>query len=257
MRLAHRIGDFLSGIGRSAIFLLQLIAAIPQALLRPRLVMQQIYSVGNLSLIIIVVSGLFVGMVLGLQGYRTLVVYGAEESLGIFVGLTLVREIGPVVTGLLFAGRAGSALAAEIGLMRATEQLDGLEMMAVDPVKRVLAPRFIAGLISMPALAAIFSVMAIGVFGAYLIGVEVLGVDAGAYWSQMQNAVDFYDDVLAGIIKTIVFGIAISWIALYCGYHAEPTSEGVGRATTATVVISSLVILGLNFMLTALLFGDL
>lgn len=252
-----KVADFFAELGRSVLFFFQLLFSTPSVFLRPRLLVQQLYAVGNLSLIIIVVSGLFVGMVLGLQGYRTLVVYGAAESLGVFVGLTLVRELGPVVTALLFAGRAGSALAAEIGLMRATEQIDALEMMAVDPVKRVLAPRFLAGLLSMPLLAAIFSVMAVGVVGAYAVGVELLGVDAGAYWSQMQASVDFTDDVLSGMIKSVAFGIAITWVALYQGFHAAPTAEGVSRATTSTVVISSLTILGLNFVLTAFLFGGI
>jgi len=251
----RQVADFFAELGRSVVFFFQLLLSVPSVFRRPSLLIQQLYAVGNLSLIIIVVSGLFVGMVLGLQGYRTLVVYGAEESLGVFVGLTLVRELGPVVTGLLFAGRAGSALAAQIGLMRATEQIDALEVMAIDPIKRVLAPRFLAGLISMPLLAAIFSVMALGVAGAYAIGVELLGVDAGAYWSQMQASVNFSDDVMSGVIKTVVFGITITWIALYQGFHAAPTAEGVSRATTSTVVISSLAILGLNFILTAFLFG--
>ncbi|HET7688592.1 MAG TPA: lipid asymmetry maintenance ABC transporter permease subunit MlaE [Candidatus Macondimonas sp.] len=242
----------LAGLGRSTLFLLRILGGLPSLLLRPGLVIQQIYAVGVLSLIIIIVSGTFVGMVLGLQGYNTLRNFGAAESLGVIVALSLLRELGPVVTGLLFAGRAGSALAAEIGLMRATEQLSAMEMMAVDPVRRVIAPRFLAGTLSMPLLSAIFT--ALGIFGGYLVGVELLHVDAGAYWGQIQNAATFQDDVLNGIIKSLVFGVVVSWIAVYQGYHSQPTSEGVSRATTSTVVISSLAILGLDFILTGLMF---
>ena len=199
------------------------------------------------------VSGLFVGMVLGLQGYNTLVDFGAEESLGVVVALSLVRELGPVVAALLFAGRAGSALTAEIGLMKATEQLSGMEMMAVDPVQRVMAPRFLAGFLSMPLLAAIFS--AVGIYGGYFVGVGVLGVDDGAFWAQMQ-AVDLRDDIFNGVIKSLVFGFVATWIAVFEGYDAVPTSEGVSRATTRTVVHTALAVLGLDFVLTALMFGD-
>ena len=249
------IADMLAGLGRSTLFLLRVLAGLPSLVLRPSLVIQQLYAVGVLSLIIIVVSGTFVGMVLGLQGYNTLRNFGAAESLGVIVALSLLRELGPVVTALLFAGRAGSAVAAEIGLMRATEQLSAMEMMAVDPVRRVVAPRFLAGMISMPLLSGIFT--ALGIFGGYLVGVELLGVDAGAYWGQIQNAATFEDDVLNGIIKSLVFGVVVSWIAVYQGYHSMPTSEGVSRATTSTVVVSSLAILGLDFILTGLMFtGD-
>jgi phospholipid/cholesterol/gamma-HCH transport system permease protein len=226
---------------------------VPSALLRPRLLVQQLYSVGVLSMIIIVISGSFVGMVLGLQGYRTLVRFGAEDSLGVFVALVIVRELGPVVTALLFAGRAGSALAAEIGLMRATDQLSAMEMMAVDPMRRVIAPRFLAGLIAMPLLSGIFCVMAIGIAGGHAVGVELLGVDAGSYWSQIRSSVSI-DDVQQSFIKAAVFGATISWIAVYQGYNAAPTSEGVSRATTSTVVVSSLSILALDFVLTAFMF---
>jgi phospholipid/cholesterol/gamma-HCH transport system permease protein len=226
---------------------------VPALIPRFGLLIQQTYSVGVLSLVIIFVSGLFVGMVLGLQGYNTLVKFGAEESLGVVVSLSLVRELGPVVTALLFAGRAGSALTAEIGLMKATEQLSAMEMMAVDPVRRVLAPRFLAGFISMPLLAAIFS--AVGVLGGYFVGVGLLGVDEGAYWSQMQANVEFNDDILNGVIKSVVFGVVCTWIAVFEGYDAVPTSEGVSRATTRTVVHSALAVLGLDFILTALMFG--
>jgi len=252
-RLADVVADFLRGAGRANLFFLSVLAAVPAALARPRLIAQQVYAVGVLSMVIIVVSGSFIGMVLALQGYRTLVGFGAEESLGVFVALVTVRELGPVVTALLFAGRAGSALAAEIGLMRATDQLSGMEMMAVDPVHRVVAPRWIAGFLCMPLLAAIFSVMAIGVAGGHLMGVEVLGVDDGAYWSQIQAQVEF-QDIWNGVVKAVVFGTVISWIAVYQGYHAAPTSAGVSDATKTTVVLSSLATLALDFILTAFMF---
>ena len=219
---------------------------------RPRLIVRELYFSGVLSLIIILVSGLFVGMVLGFQGFHTLQTYGSESALGVLVALSLVRELGPVVAGLLFASRAGSAMTAEIGLMKATEQLSAMEMMAVDPIARVVAPRFWAGVISMPLLAAMFSAM--GVFGGYLVGVVLIGVDEGSFWSQMQSAVDFREDILNGVIKSFVFGIAITWIALFEGYDAPPTAEGVSGATTRTVVTSSLVILGLDFILTSFMF---
>jgi phospholipid/cholesterol/gamma-HCH transport system permease protein len=230
------------------------LTGLPLLLLRPRLVIAQLYSVGVLSLTIILVSGLFVGMVLGLQGYNTLVNFGATEMLGVVVSLSLVRELGPVFTALLFAGRAGSALTAEVGLMKATEQLSGMEMMAVDPLKRVIAPRLIAGIIAMPLLAAIFS--AVGVLGGHLVVVNLLGVDAGAFWSQMQDKTDFVQDIANGLLKSMVFGIVVTWIALFEGYDCMPTSEGVSRATTRTVVNSSLAILGLDFLLTALMFSN-
>ncbi|MBE0439889.1 MAG: lipid asymmetry maintenance ABC transporter permease subunit MlaE [Gammaproteobacteria bacterium] len=241
-------------LGRGHLLLLAILRGVPELFLRFSLVIQQLFSVGVHSVLIILISGLFVGMVLGLQGYNTLVDFGAEESLGVLVALSLVRELGPVVSALLFAGRAGSALTAEIGLMKSTEQLSGMEMMAVDPVRRVLAPRFLAGFISMPLLAAIFS--AVGVFGGFLVGHGLLGVDDGAFWSQMQAKTDWYEDVLNGVIKSIVFGFVVTWIALFEGYDATPTSEGVGRATTRTVVHSAFAILGLDFVLTALMFGD-
>jgi len=245
--------NFFERLGRGHLFLFQVLMGLYGAIRRPQLIVQQLYSVGVLSLLIIVVSGLFVGMVLALQGYNTLVDFGAEESLGIVVALSLVRELGPVISALLFAGRAGSALTAEIGLMKATEQLSGMEMMAVDPLARVVAPRFIAGIISLPLLAMIFS--AVGIFGGYFVGVGLLGVDQGAFWSQMQAKVSFGDDIVNGIIKSIVFGIVATWIAVYEGYDTLPTSEGVSRATTRTVVHTALAVLGLDFVLTALMFG--
>jgi len=241
-------------LGRGTFFLLETLSGIISVLPRPRLLLNQMYSVGVLSFLIISISGLFVGMVLGLQGFYILSDFGAEESLGIMVAASLVRELGPVVTALLFAGRAGSALTAEIGLMKATEQSSGMEMMAVDPIRRIITPRFLAGFLSMPLLAALFS--AIGIVGGQLVGTGLLGVDDGAYWSQMQNQIDFYDDIINGVIKSVIFGFVTSWIALFEGYDAIPTSEGVSRATTRTVVNSAFSILGLDFILTALMFGD-
>jgi phospholipid/cholesterol/gamma-HCH transport system permease protein len=222
---------------------------------RVRLIIRELYFTGVMSLIIILVSGLFVGMVLGLQGYQTLQTYGSESALGVLVALSLVRELGPVVSALLFASRAGSAMTAEIGLMKATEQLSAMEMMAVDPIARVVAPRFWAGVISMPLLAAMFSAM--GVFGGYLVGVVLIGVDEGSFWSQMQSAVDFREDIVNGVIKSCVFDLAVTWIALFEGYDAPPTAEGVSGATTRTVVTSSLAILGLDFLLTSFMFRGL
>lgn len=245
---------FFERLGRATLFLFGVLASLPGLLMRPRLLVAQIYSVGVLSLQIIAISGLNVGMVLGLQMYNTLVKFGAVESLGQVVALSLVRELGPVVAALLFAGRAGSALTAEIGLMKATEQLSGMEMMAVDPIKRVVAPRFLAACIAMPLLAAIFS--AVGVLGGYFVGVGLLGVDDGAFWSQMQSKVDLHQDILNGVIKTVVFGIVAGWIAVFEGYDAVPNTEGVSRATTRTVVHTAFAVLGLDFILTALMFGD-
>jgi phospholipid/cholesterol/gamma-HCH transport system permease protein len=241
-------------LGRGTFFLLHALSGIASILPRPRLLLSQMYSVGVLSCLIISISGLFVGMVLGLQGFYILSDFGAEETLGVMVAASLVRELGPVVSALLFAGRAGSALTAEIGLMKATEQLSGMEMMAVDPIKRIISPRLLAGFISMPLLAALFS--AIGIIGGQIVGSGLLGVDDGAYWSQMQAKIDFYDDIVNGVIKSLVFGFVTSWIALFEGYDAVPTSEGVSRATTRTVVNSAFSILGLDFILTALMFGD-
>lgn len=241
-------------LGRATVFLYETLLGTWYLVTRLSLVVQQLFNVGVLTLLIILVSGLFVGMVLALQGHNTLVKFGAEESLGLLVALTLVRELGPVVTALLFAGRAGSALTAEIGLMKATEQLAGMEMMAVNPVNRVVAPRFIAGVIAMPLLASMFS--AVGILGGYLVGVGLVGVDSGAFWSQMQDGVDFYDDIVNGLIKSVVFGFTISWIAVFEGYDAVPTSEGVSRATNHTVVYSSLAVLALDFIITSLTLGD-
>jgi len=238
--------------GYLARFFVSVLYHSPAAFLRMRLTMREIYFSGVLSLVVIMVSGLFVGMVLGLQGYDTLNRYGAGDSLGIFVGLSLVRELGPVVAGLLFASRAGSAVTAEIGLMKTTEQLSAMEMMAVDPLARIVAPRFWGGVVSMPLLAALFSVM--GVFGAYIVGVRLIGVDNGTFWGNMQAGIDFWPDVTNGIIKSVVFGIAVSIIAVFEGYDAKPTAEGVSTATTRTVVESSLAILGLDFVLTVFMF---
>jgi phospholipid/cholesterol/gamma-HCH transport system permease protein len=221
---------------------------------RPRLIAAQVHFLGNHSLAIILVAGLFVGLVLGLQGYYTLRRYGSEQALGLLVALSLVRELGPVIAALLFAGRAGTSLTAEIGLMKAGEQLSALETMAVDPIERVLGPRFYGGLIVVPLLAALFS--AVGVLGGWLVGVGLIGVDAGAFWSQMSDGVDFWDDIVNGVIKSVVFGIAVTQVALMQGYESKPTPEGVARATTLTVVVGSLAVLGLDFVLTALMFGD-
>ena len=246
---------FVARLGGALLFLWRAIGGAIRVLPRGKLIIEQLYSIGVLTMLIILVSGLFVGMVLGLQGYYQLVNFSAESSLGLVVALFLVRELGPVLTALLFAGRAGSALTAEIGLMKTTEQLAAMEMMAVDPMVRIIGPRFIAGLIAMPILAAMMS--AVGVLGGYLIGYGQFGVDAGVYWSAMQNGVDLIDDVLNGVIKSVVFGLIVTWIALFEGYSAKPTSAGVSRATTRTVVISSLSILGGDYILTALMFGGL
>ncbi len=246
--------DLLAYTGRAARFFLRLCWLALEALRRPRLVLDQVHFVGNYSLSIILVSGLLIGFVLGLQGYYTLRRYGSEEALGVLVTLSLVRELGPVVTALLFAGRAGTSLTAEIGLMKAGEQIDAMEMMAVDPVARVLAPRFAAAVIAMPLLAALFS--AFGVLGGYLVGVELIGVDPGAFWSQMQGGVDWLADVGNGVVKSVVFGFTVAFVALFVGYEARPTPEGVAHATTTTVVSSSLAILALDFILTALMFSS-
>ena len=243
-----------TSIGRASLMLFGAVASRPQPVKNLPLLLQQLYSVGVQSLAIIIVSGLFIGMVLSLQGYVILVDYGAEGSLGQMVALSLLRELGPVVTALLFAGRAGSALTAEIGLMKATEQLTSLEMMAVDPLKRVIAPRLWAGLISMPLLAMIF--MAVGIWGGQLVGVDWKGIDHGSFWSAMQSAADLGQDIGNSLIKCMVFAFTVTWIALFNGYDAIPTSEGISRATTRTVVHSSLAVLGLDFVLTALMFGN-
>ncbi len=243
----------LAELGYAARLMVRLLALTGPALARFGLVRDQIFFLGNYSLAIIAVSGLFVGFVLGLQGYYTLQRYGSSEALGLLVALSLVRELGPVVTALLFAGRAGTALTAEIGLMKAGEQLSAMEMMAVDPISRILAPRFWGGIIAMPLLAAVFS--AVGVIGGWVVGVVMIGVDAGSFWSQMQSGVDVWRDVGNGVIKSLVFGVTVTFIALYQGFEAQPTPEGVSRATTRTVVVGSLAVLGLDFLLTAWMFS--
>jgi phospholipid/cholesterol/gamma-HCH transport system permease protein len=248
--LWQSLRDALEALGGYAFFAARLLAAVPRALLRPGLVIEQVHNAGALSLVIIMLSGLFVGMVLGLQGFDLLERFGSEESLGTAVAFGLLKELGPVVTALLFAGRAGTALASELGLMRATDQIAAMEMMAVDPVRRVVLPRFLGGVIAMPLLAAIFSL--IGLYGAQLVGVQLMGVDTGQYWSQMKGAVEI-GDVMEGVIKSGVFGVACSLIAVHEGFHSAPTAEGVGRATTRTVVISSVVVLLLDYMLTAVM----
>ncbi|MBA4503115.1 lipid asymmetry maintenance ABC transporter permease subunit MlaE [Marinobacterium marinum] len=254
-RLGRGALSRLARVGRAGQILLQSLLATPQPLIMVPLVLKQIYFVGVLSLVIIVVSGGFIGMVLGLQGYTILVDYGSEQAVGQMVALSLVRELAPVVAALLFAGRAGSALTAEIGLMKATEQLASLEMIGVDPLRRIVAPRLWAGFICMPILAIIFAV--VGIWGGSLVAVDWLGIYEGSFWANMQQSVDFYDDVLNGIIKAVCFGIVVTWIAVFEGYDCIPTSEGISQATTRTVVYSSLAVLGLDFILTALMFGEL
>jgi phospholipid/cholesterol/gamma-HCH transport system permease protein len=243
----------LANLGGGARLFVRLLASFGPALQRGRLVSDQVHLLGNHSLAIIAVSGLFVGFVLGLQGYYTLRRYGSEEAVGLLVALSLVRELGPVVSALLFAGRAGTALTAEIGLMKAGEQLAAMEMMAVDPVQRVLAPRFWGGLIAMPLLAAVFS--AVGILGGWTVAVPMLGIDGGAFWSQMQAGVDVFDDVGNGIVKSVAFGVTVTFVALLEGYACQPTPEGVARATTRTVVLASLAVLALDFVLTAMMFS--
>ena len=243
----------LADIGLGARLFGRLLASAGPMLKRMSLVRDQIHFMGNYSLAIIAVSGIFVGFVMALQGYYTLQRYGSAEALGLLVALSLVRELGPVITALLFAGRAGTSLTAEIGLMKAGEQLSAMEMMAVDPVQRILAPRFWGAVIAMPLLAAVFS--AVGVLGGWVVGVLMIGVDAGSFWSQMQGGVDVWKDVGNGMLKSVVFGFAVSFIALLQGFEAQATPEGVAHATTRTVVIASLTVLGLDFVLTALMFS--
>ncbi|KIP98494.1 MULTISPECIES: lipid asymmetry maintenance ABC transporter permease subunit MlaE [Pseudomonas] len=255
VRLFGRAGiDVVASLGRSTIFLLRALFGRGTSGNSLQLLIKQLYSVGVLSLAIIVVSGLFIGMVLSLQGFSILAKYGSEQAVGQMVALTLLRELGPVVTALLFAGRAGSALTAEIGNMKSTEQLSSLAMIGVDPLKHIVAPRLWAGFISMPLLTMIFSV--VGIWGGAMVAVDWLGVYEGSFWANMQNSVSFREDVLNGIIKSLVFAFVVTWIAVFQGYDCEPTSEGISRATTRTVVYASLAVLGLDFILTALMFGD-
>jgi phospholipid/cholesterol/gamma-HCH transport system permease protein len=246
---AHRA---IARLGFAARFFVAIFAASGTTIMRPRLLLRELYQAGVLSLVIVLMSGLFVGMVLALQGYETLVRFGATEAMGVLVALSLVRELGPVVAGLLFASRAGSAITAEIGLMKTTEQLAAMEVMAVNPIARVVAPRFWAGVISLPLLAALFSTL--GIYGGYLVGVRLIGIDGGAFWGQMQAAVDWRFDVMNGVIKSIVFAFAVSLIAVFEGYDATPTAEGVSAATTRTVVTSALAILAIDFVLTVFMF---
>lgn len=252
--IGARVIGFIFSLGAFARLLGLILLRSGAALRRPGLVSQQVHFIGNYSLIIIAVSGLFVGFVLGLQGYYTLNRYGSEEALGLLVALSLTRELGPVVTALLFAGRAGTSLTAEIGLMKAGEQLAAMEVMAVDPVRRVLVPRFWGGVIAMPVLAAVFSM--VGIIGGWVVGVLLIGIDAGAFWSQMQSGVDIFKDVANGVIKSVIFGIAVTLIALFEGWNARATPEGVAKATTRTVVSGALAVLGLDFLLTALMFSN-
>ncbi|NYT84378.1 lipid asymmetry maintenance ABC transporter permease subunit MlaE [Pollutimonas harenae] len=252
--LGARVRNSISGMGAFMRLAGAILARSDIAFKRPGLISQQIHFIGNYSLLIIAVSGLFVGFVLGLQGYYTLNRYGSEEALGLLVALSLVRELGPVVTALLFAGRAGTSLTAEIGLMKAGEQIAAMEVMAVDPIRRVLVPRFWGGVVAMPVLAAVFSM--VGILGGWIVGVVLIGIDPGAFWSQMQGGVDVFKDVLNGFVKSVVFGVAVTLIALHAGWTAKATPEGVSRATTRTVVSGSLMVLGLDFILTALMFSN-
>lgn len=252
-KIGERTLNFFQRLGRATIFLAHALSGVKGLISRPSLLLQEMYSVGVLSLLVILFSGLFVGMVLSLLGYVTLVDFGAEGSLGVLISLSLVRELGPVLTALLFSGRAGSALTAEIGLMKATEQLASMEMMAVDPIKRIITPRLFAGIISLPILTAIF--MAVGIYSGFLVGSVWLGVDEGSFWSQMQAKVDFQHDIVNGFIKSLIFGIVVTWIAVFEGYDATPTSAGVSKATTRSVVHSALAILALDFILTSIMFG--
>ena len=251
--LGFAVRSKLADLGLGARLFLRLLGPGARCLKRFSLVRDQIHFLGNYSLAIIAVSGLFVGFVLGLQGYYTLQRYGSADALGMLVALSLLRELGPVVAALLFAGRAGTSLTAEIGLMKAGEQLSAMEMMAVDPVARILAPRFWAGVITMPMLAAVFS--AVGIFGGWVVAVPMLGLDSGSFWGQMRGGVDVWQDLGNGVIKSIVFGFTVAFVALLQGYEAHPTPEGVSRATTRTVVVASLAVLGLDFMLTAMMFS--
>lgn len=253
-RLGGRSTRALQHLGNSGVFLLLMLFRKPGISKLWPLLRYQIHFVGVLSCLIIVVSALFIGMVVGLQGYNTLQKFGASTQLGQLLALSIARELGPVISALLFAGRAGSALTAEIGLMKATEQLSSMDMMGVDPLGRVIYPRFMAGFITLPVLALIFS--AVAIFGGYFIGVHWLGVDAGSFWSNMQAAVNFRTDVLSGIIKSLVFAFVVTWIAVFQGFECVPTAEGISQATTKTVVYSSLAVLGLDFLLTAMMIGD-
>ena len=244
----------LQQLGKAGILLVRILFSPPNFKKGFPLVLQQVYMEGFLSLVIIVVSSLFIGMVLALQGYHTLIKFGASQQLGPLVALSIARELGPVVTAILFAGRAGSAVTAEIGLMKATEQLSSMEMMAVDPLRKVISPRFWGGFISMPLLTIIFNISAI--YGAYLVGVKWLGLDAGVFWSNMQSSVEFYGDIVNGILKSLVFGAVVTWIAVFQGYYAVPTSAGIAGATTRSVVYASLAVLGLDFILTAMMIGE-
>lgn len=251
--LGFAVRSSLADAGYAARLFLRLLLSLPATLRRPQLLREQVHFMGNYSLSVIAVSGVFVGFVMGLQYYYGLQRFGASESVGLLISLSLVREFGPVLTALLFTGRAGTSLTAEIGLMKAGEQLSAMEMMAVDPVQRILAPRFWGAVIAMPLLAAVFS--AVGVMGGWVVGVKMLGIDSGAFWSQMQGGVDVLRDVGNGVIKSIVFGVAVTFIALLQGYEAQPTPEGVARATTRTVVMASLTVLALDFVLTAMMFS--
>lgn len=251
--LGRRTRLFLESFGQSGVFLSRVLWRRPNAFKLFKELRAQLYFVGVLSCLIVIVSGLFIGMVVGLQGYNTLQKFGATSQLGQLLALSVARELGPVITALLFAGRAGSALTAEIGLMQATEQLASMDMMGVDPLGRIIYPRFLAGLISLPTLSLIFA--AVAIYGGYFIGVDWLGIDGGSFWANMQAAVDFRLDILSGMIKSVVFAFLVIWIAVFQGFNCEPTALGISQATTRTVVYSSLAVLGFDFLLTAMMIG--
>ena len=258
MNFIQNIGSktltFIQILGANNLFLLKILSLLPQNILRPRLMIRQMYFSGVLSILIIAVSGLFVGMVLGLQGYTQLAKFKAADVLGFMVAAALLRELGPVLAAILFASSSGGAMTSEIGLMKTTEQLEAMNVMAINPVARVVAPRFWAGVLSMPLLASIFNVA--GIWGGYLVGVQWLGLDSGVFWSHMQNSMTFSYDVLNGLIKSMIFGTAVSLIAVYQGFHCRPTAEGILRASTRTVVSSALTVLALDFILTAFMFAE-
>ena len=251
--IGGRVIRAIERLGRASVFFMKIVAAIPSIVKRPSVTIKQIYSVGVLTVVITVVAGGFVGMVLAFQGYYTLVDFGAESSLGLLVALSLTRELGPVLSALLYTGRAGSALTAEIALMKTTDQLAALEMMAVNPVERIVAPRMAAGIIAVPLLCAMFTL--VGIMGGYFVGVIQLGIDSGVYWASIRDGVDIYDDLVNGFIKSAVFGTIVTWVSVFEGYDAYPSAEGISSATTRTVVTASLAVLGFDYILTALMFG--
>jgi phospholipid/cholesterol/gamma-HCH transport system permease protein len=239
-------------LGAVGLFLVRILGTVPRALVRPRVLVEQIFVIGAVSISLILVGGFFVGMVMGLQFYTALARFGATSALGGLVALSLMRELSPVVTALLYSGRAGTSIASELGLMRATEQFKAMEVMAVDPVRRVVAPRFLAGVLSVPLLTAVFSV--VGILGGYLVGVRLMGLDPGVFWTNLRESVRFHQDFLNGEFKALVFGTLCTLVAVYEGFHADPTAEGLGRATTRSVVIASVAVLASDYLMTAFLY---